>query len=190
ADGLVWLWDTKTADPTIILIEAADGCTLEGVAYHPDGEHVVVGGIDYLSTGERTGAVCVWHLPSKLKAMEFDIGVYAVAIDHSGRFIAGAGLNGSVFLWDTRTQEQIFELPGHNDKIHTVVFSPDGSYVISTGDEGSLRIWDVLSGRLMVEREFDTAIQSLVFSPCGKYVYTGNSNTTCYELEFAILLDD
>src|SRR5439155_13136133 len=32
ADGLVWVWKTGSAEPLLILIEAADGCTLEAVA--------------------------------------------------------------------------------------------------------------------------------------------------------------
>src|SRR5205823_4973706 len=58
ADGLVWIWQTATAQPLLILIEAADGCTLEGLAFHPNGRRLAVGGIDYLSTGDRDGAVC------------------------------------------------------------------------------------------------------------------------------------
>ena len=45
ADGLVWLWNTMTGEPRIILIDAADNCTLESVVLHPDGERAVVGGI-------------------------------------------------------------------------------------------------------------------------------------------------
>jgi len=190
ADGLVWLWTTHAAEALLILIEAADGCTLEGVAFHPDGQRVVVGGIDYLSTGERDGAVCVWDLATKLKTVTFDHGVYAVAVDPSGRYVAGAGLTDSVYLWDLTLNELAFTLEGHGDKVNAVAFSPDGSYLVSAGDDQSVRIWDILSGRLLTIREFDVAIQSLSFSPDGSQLFTGNANTTCYQLDFAKLLDD
>ena len=190
ADGLVWLWTTANADPGLILIEAADGCTLESLAFHPDGTRVVVGGIDYLSTGERTGAVCVWDVPSKKKEAVFDVGVYAVAVDQSGRYVAGAGLNDAVYLWDLQAQEQVFELAGHQEKIHAVAFNPDGSYLVSGGEDCTIRVWDVLSGRLLVVREFDSAVQSLAFSPDGHYLFTGNGNTTCYRIEFRKLLEE
>jgi WD40 repeat protein len=190
ADGLVWLWDTAAGEPKLILIEAGDGCTLEGVAVHPDGKRVVVGGIDYLSTGERTGAVTVWDLGTNLKEMVFDTGVYAVAVDPSGRYVAGAGLTDAVYLWDMTAQEQVFELHGHQGKVHVVAFSPDGSYLVSAGDDQTVRVWDVLSGRLLVAREFDAAVQGLAFSPDGKWLFTGNGNTTCYQMEFQKLLDE
>ena len=51
-------------------------------------------------------------------------------------------------------------------------------------------MWDVLSGRLLVVREFDSPVQSLAFSPDGKYLFCGNGNTTCYQIEFRKLLDE
>ena len=151
---------------------------------------MVVGGIDYLSTGERSGAVCVWDWTTKEKQTVFDVGVYAVAVDPSGRYVAGAGITDAVYLWDLDAQEQVFELHGHQGKVHAVAFSPDGSYLVSAGDDQTVRVWDVLSGRLLVAREFESAVQGLAFSPDGRYLFTGNGNTTCYQMEFQKLLDE
>lgn len=190
ADGLVWLWNTFTGEPRLILIDAADNCTLESVVTHPDGQRIVVGGIDYLSTEDRTGAVCVWNVPTKEREVVFDVGVYAVAVDPAGRYVAGAGINDAVYLWDLQTQEQVFELAGHQERISCVAFNPDGSYLLSGGDDMTVRVWDVLSGRLVMVREFDSAVQSLAFSPDGRWLFTGNGNTTCYQLEFEKLLEE
>ena len=190
ADGLVWVWNCATGEPDLILIEAADGCTLEDVAFHPNGQWVACGGIDYLSTGERDGAVVVWNLPTKEKRFVLDTGVYAVAFDPAGKYLAGAALNDSVFLWDVETQETVFELAGHQERINAIAFDPSGSYLVSGGDDGTVRVWDVLSGRLLVVREFDSAVQSLAFSKGGRDIFFGNGNTTCYQLEFKKLLED
>jgi WD40 repeat protein len=190
ADGLVWVWETAgTGDAKLILIEAADGCTLEALAYHPDGNRVAVGGIDYLGTGERDGAVCVWDLTTKEKAFVFDCGVSALAIDSTGRFLAGAGVAESVFLWDLTTGDLAFELEGHHDAVHAVAFSPDGSFALSGGSDGTLRVWDVLGGRLVAVREFDSPVQSLAFGPSGT-LYAGLGNTTVVALDFAKVRDD
>jgi WD40 repeat protein len=190
ADGLVWIWNALTAEPRIILIDAADNCTLESVLLHPDGARAIVGGIDYLSTEDRTGAVCIWHIANKEREIVFDVGVNALAIDAPGRYLAGAGLDGYVHVWDLQTREEIFELAGHAERINCVAFSPDGSFLLSGGDDMTIRVWDVLSGRLLVVREFGAAIQSLAFSPDGRWLFTGNGNTTCYQLEFEKVLDD
>jgi WD40 repeat protein len=195
ADGLVWLWDTKTHEPNLILIEAADGCTLETVAVHPNGYLVAVGGLDYMSTGDRNGAVCIWDARTKEKHLVLDVGVYALAFDPKGRYLAGAGINDTVYLWDLEAAPEqqdtpIFELAGHQERINTVVFDPTGSYLVSGGDDMTVRVWDVLSGRLLVAREFDSPVQSLAFSTDGTYLFCGNGNTTCYQVEVKKLLED
>jgi WD40 repeat protein len=189
-DGLVWLWNTQTGEPDLILIEAADGCTLECVAIHPDGIRVACGGADYLSTGDRDGAVCVWNRLSKEKELIFDTGVFAVAFDPKGRFLAGAGLDARVHMWELATEQEVFVLEGHTEQINAVAFSPDGSYLVTGGDDLTLRVWDVLSGRLIVVREFDSPIQALLFSPDGQHLFTGNGNTTCHQIEFQKILED
>jgi WD40 repeat protein len=190
ADGLVWIWNCTTKNPDLILIEAADGCTLEGVSFHPDGQRIAAGGIDYLSTGERDGAVCVWDIPTKDKLFTIDIGVYALAFDPAGKYLAGAGMDDAVYVWDADTQDTIFVLGGHQQPINCVAFDPSGSYLVSASDDLTVRVWDVLSGRLLIAREFDAPVQSLVFSPDGKYLFCGNANTTCYQIEFKKLLEE
>jgi len=190
ADGLVWIWDTATQQPRLILIEAADGCTLETIAIHPNNRWVACGGVDYLSTGERDGAVCLWDLETKQKHLVFDVGVYAIAIDSTGKYLAGAGLTDLVYVWDIDTQELVFELAGHQSKVNALAFSPDGSFLVAGGDDMTVRIWDVLSGRLIVSREFDSLVQALAFSPDGRFLFVGNGNTTCYQAEFRKLLED
>jgi WD40 repeat protein len=191
ADGLVWIWNCASATPELILIEAADGCTLESVAFHPNGRWIAAGGIDYLSTGDRDGAVCLWDLGTKKQVFDaIDVGVYAVAFDPQGKYLAGAGLDEAVYVWDVETQETVFALGGHQDKINAVAFSPDGSYLVSGSDDATIRVWDVLSGRPVVAREFDSPVQSVAFSPDGKFLFCGNGNTTCYQIELKKLLED
>ncbi len=190
ADGLAWLWKPEGTEADLILIEAADGCTLETLAVHPDGNRVAVGGVDYLSTGERDGAVCIWDLTTKLKLATFDTGVTALAFDPQGRFLAGAGLTDHVHVWDLASEAEVFALEGHQERINAVAFSPDGSFLVSGGDDHTVRIWDVLSGRLLIAREFDTPIQGLAFGADGQTLFTSNGNTTCYQLEFMKLLED
>jgi WD40 repeat protein len=190
ADGLVWLWGCETGQPALILIEAADACTLEAIAIHPNGRWIACGGIDYMGTGERDGAVCVWDVPTKEKLYTIDIGVAALTFDPQGKYLAGAGLDDAVYVWDAETQDTVFVFGGHQQNINAIAFDPSGSYLLSGGDDGTVRCWDVLSGRQLVARAFDSPVQSLAFSPDGKYLFLGNGNTTCYQVEFKKYLEE
>lgn len=190
ADGLVWLWGCDSGQPELILIEAADACTLEAVAVHPNGRWVACGGIDYMNTGERDGAVCVWDIPTKEKIYTLDVGVTSLAFDPQGKYLAGAGLDDAVHVWDADTQETVFVFGGHLHTINVVAFDPSGSYLLSGSDDGTLRCWDMLSGRTLVVRELDSPIQSLAFSPDGRWLFCGNGNTTCYQIDFKKFLEE
>ncbi len=190
ADGLVWLWNCETASPDLILIEAADACTLETVAVHPNGKWIACGGIDYMGTGERDGAVCVWDAATKDKIASEDVGVASLAFDPLGKYLAGAGLDDAVYVWDAETLTTVFVFRGHQQNVNAVCFDPSGSFLVSGGDDGTVRCWDVLSGRHLVSRSFDSSVQSLAFSPDGSYLFCGNGNTTCYQVEFKTLLEE
>ena len=189
-DGLVWVWKRGIAEAILVIPEAAESSTLEALAFHPTMNWLAVGGLDWLATGGSDGALCLWDLDAREKISTIPTGVTSLAFDPSGRFIAAGTLQQTIAVWEVKDLTKVFDLKGHQDRIGSVLFSPDGSWLASASDDSTLRIWNVLNGRLAVARQFDAAIQSLAFSADGKYLYTGNGNTTCYRLEMQRLLDD
>lgn len=54
-----------------------------------------------------------------------------------------AGLiNGRIELWDLTTGEKITTLNGHRQSVETLVFSSDGKTLVSTGQDGTILVWD------------------------------------------------
>ena len=54
-----------------------------------------------------------------------------------------AGLrNGSIELLDMTTGEKITTLNGHTLMVETLAFSPDGKTLVSTGQDGTILVWD------------------------------------------------
>ncbi len=194
SDGLVWIWEVGTPEAILVIPEAADASTLEAMAYHPNGKYLAVGGIDFLGTSGTNGSLCIWDLEAKDKYLTLSAGVTSLAFDHVGVYlVAGAYQDNqhTLLVWNLEDgAEQVFNLPGHQDRINAVTFSKDGSYIISGSDDCTIRIWDVLSGRLQVVRQFDAAIQSLTFSADGKTLFAGLGNTSAIQMEFKKLLEE
>ena len=68
-------------------------------------------------------------------------------------------------------------LEGHSGIINTVVFSPDGSRVVSSSDDETVRIWDVQTGECQYILEGHSGrIRSVVFSPDGSRVVVSGSS--------------
>ncbi|MBI3161110.1 MAG: TIR domain-containing protein, partial [Chloroflexi bacterium] len=74
----------------------------------------------------------------------FDVG--RVAFSPDGSFIASAGWDHMIGLWDVKTGQLDGEfLKGHSDWVYDVAFSPDGKTLASAGRDGMIILWDVES---------------------------------------------
>src|SRR6185369_15184067 len=61
----------------------------------------------------------------------------------------------------------------HTEAPRRVGFSPDGTRLASGGWDGSLRIWDVASGKVInTSPPQNPAISDVIYSPDGKFVLT------------------
>ncbi len=59
----------------------------------------------------------------------------------------------------------------------------DGKSLLSSGDDGTVRVWDVETGKETQICETDVSIRDLSISPDGRFVYTANANATAYVID-------
>jgi WD40 repeat protein len=75
---------------------------------------------------------------------------------------------------------EIRRFEGHMDEITSVAYSPDGRHALSGDRKGSVRLWNIETGRQACRfQHYDaldintTWVKSVTFSPCGRYALTG-----------------
>ena len=60
-----------------------------------------------------------------------------------------------------------------------LAFSPDGRYLATAKDTPEIHLWDVLAGReLGLLEGHEGGVVSLLFSPDGKRLFSGGTDTT------------
>ncbi len=104
--------------------------------------------------------------------------IQGVAFSADGSLIASASLDGSVWLWDTRTEkpERIFN--GLTGRL-SVAFSPDGTRLLAAAADGTLRVWDLrTNAELSALKGHLKAVNSVVFSPDGRLIASGSDDKT------------
>jgi WD40 repeat protein len=189
-DGTVWLWNVLTKEPVLVIPVAADACTVEAMAFHPNGQVLAVGGIDWLATGGSDGAVCLWDVVQRAQLGNLNRGTTAIAFHPSGARLASTSLDDTVCVWDLAPERLAFELTGHTDAVNSVAYSPDGRWLVSGSDDRTIRMWAADTGELAAVHVLNTPVKAVCFSPDGRYLFTANGNTTSYQLELRSLLDE
>jgi WD40 repeat protein len=115
--------------------------------------------------------------------------VWSLDVHDELNIAASGSRDGTARIWDlaTGTATRVIDIkasdtqsglfPESNVDVWSVRFSPDGSRLATTGEDGMVRVWDVATGQELIAVQSHTdSGQDLAFSPDGSILYSAGDD--------------
>ncbi|MBS1664758.1 MAG: hypothetical protein JST68_27175, partial [Bacteroidetes bacterium] len=74
--------------------------------------------------------------------------ITSLLISPNGKYLAAAGEENKIVVWDLQTGLQEFVFEGHTSKVSCLSFSADSRFLISGGGDNLVKIWDLSVSQL------------------------------------------
>jgi WD40 repeat protein len=169
SDAAIRLWEVSTGKEAGCIEEHHKG--VSGLQFSSDGDRLVScdeGGRIMVHLAE-TG----WEIRPPLDQKDW---LTCLALSPDDRVVVCGGKS-SLVVWDLKSGERLYTLPGHETGVMAVAFTRDGRLISAGLDH--LRLWDVGQGKLIHTFQGQgSGITSLAVSPTGRHVATGGFERT------------
>ncbi|KAG0046913.1 hypothetical protein BGZ83_007941 [Gryganskiella cystojenkinii] len=133
--------------------------------------------------GHGDGSVSLWDFESVNNPIRFNLhghdqAVNTIVFSPDGRWLASSSKDGKVRVWSMETKDRTLLLDLELEP-SSLDFSPC-SAMIAVSQGNTVQLWDVIKSAAIVHdlAGHESAVKSLAWSPCGRFIVTGESDNT------------
>jgi eukaryotic-like serine/threonine-protein kinase len=156
-NGMLELWDIRADPPALLNSWKASTHALRSGLFSIDNDAVAV--------RDASGASSIWELSGMLRT---ELGADPV-LELNRRFAITLPAPEIPRVQDARTGAVLADLTGHKENVPRVAFLPDGRRLATVSFDGSLRLWELPTGRELTAFRFQRqGIYSVTISPDGQ----------------------
>ena len=170
-----------------------DAKLLRNIKGHTDAVGAIAINLDgqFFATGSDDQTIKLWNLntgqPLRTLSGHSDQ-VTALAISPDGeKLVSGGGIeDGSIKLWNLKTGELIKTFQKKEGMIPSLAISPDGQ-ILASGRRGEglgfvseIALWNLETGKQLLQFEIENLTLSLAFSPNGELLASGSEDGTIH----------
>ena len=136
-----------------------------------------------LIVGFSSGVFGLYELPSFANIYSLSISqekITSVTVNSTGEWLAfGAQKLGQLLVWEWRSESYVLKQQGHYFDMNSLAFSADGQTIVTGGDDGKLKVWNVSSGFCHVTfADHSSAISAVEVSKQGQILFSASLDGT------------
>ncbi|CAN3373846.1 hypothetical protein DIURU_004361 [Diutina rugosa] len=183
-DGAVFKWEylPDNEDETVERWQITEKNFLHCEAKVRSGDYSPAN--DMLVVGFTSGEFRLYELGEFNHIQSLSMGQHSVdtvKINESGEWLAfGSSRAGQLVVYEWQSESYILKQQGHYDAMNCVVYSPDGSRVVTGSDDGKIKVWDVRSGFcLYTFSDHQAPVTSVQFAKRGQVLFSSSLDGTC-----------
>lgn len=182
-DNTARLWDLESGESTVF---RGHDWWVWSARFSPDEQNIL--------TTSQDGSALVWSVETaqpQTPFLEHGGPVFGGAFAPDGTSVVTAGYDGRILLWDpdqlrpfdfavltsdrTNPPPPYEALLGHTAAVRTVHFSEDGRLLLSSGNDNTVRIWDVVERSLLKTlRGHGGRVPACAFAPESRRILSGS----------------
>lgn len=184
-DETVHVWDAQSGQT--LVKQRGNSLQAQAIVWSPDSRYIAA------TSGLLSDTVQIWDAstgkdsPTHARYSSHSETIQALAWSRDGMYIASAGDDATVQIWNVTTGRTIFTYRGHSSSsggaavIKTLAWSPDGKRIASGGADKRVHVWDALSGgNILVYYAHTDKINALVWSPGNTHIASASDDKTVH----------
>lgn len=178
-DGSISLWDLEAGDK--IAYSKRNEAMISAVAF--------MGTQDRFAVSAHDGTVALFDVTAKAGAIHVFEGhenaVETLAYSPGSGFLASAGADRTIKLWNAAAYNLVRTYRGHADPVTALALTSDGRMLASASLDGAVRLWSTSSGRTFRSVRLHKArVGTLAFSPDGQMLASASEDGSVRLWEF------
>ncbi|MBK9125474.1 MAG: protein kinase [Chloroflexi bacterium] len=137
SDRRVRVWDWRN---NRLISETELRGFVGALAFNPDGDTYATG-----ADGPQSGEVHLWSLSTyaPFRVLQVPEYVLDVAFSPDGSLLASVGWDDTLHVFDWRSGAELAALSGHTADVQAVDFSPNGTLIVTSAEDGTIRLWGI-----------------------------------------------
>lgn len=152
---------------------------ISGYSYGVENILIVPDGKGFFARDNSGRSIKYCDLTTAKEVLKPAVKINAIALSPDGRYLAGAGDNGSLYIWDVNKSLAVKEVPNIGNPLTAVEFDPTSRIIVTGDNRGVVKLYDNLAGMVVrVLSGHTSGIEQIRYNHAGTFMATASKDKT------------